>query len=139
MRVLVYVQSIDYLFYKSSHRCHKQKVYLHCVSFNSPFVLQVNSQRVQDIGFSTECLNRLCLFTLLLSLQEYWQYSQVNGFSPVCVLLFCFILPFFENDLVHWSQGHGFSPVWVLLCFFKLRPSENDLVHWSQQTEFFHD
>ena len=42
-----------------------------------------------------------------------------------------FILPYTENDLVHWSQGNGFSPVWVLLCFFKLQPSENDLVHWS--------
>ena len=33
-----------------------------------------------------------------------------------------FILPFTENDLVHWSQGNRFSPEWVLLCFFKLRP-----------------
>ena len=55
--------------------------------FNSPFVLQVNKQRLQDICFSSECLNSLCCFKLHICVQEYWHDSQVNGFSPVCVLL----------------------------------------------------
>ena len=55
--------------------------------FNSPFVLQVNKQRLQDICFSSECLNSLCCFKLHIRVQEYWHDSQANGFSPVCVLL----------------------------------------------------
>ena len=89
-------------------------------NFKSPFVLQVNIQRSQDISVSSECLYRLCLFKSLPVVQEYWHDSQVNGFSPVCVLLCFFKSPLVEQLYWHDSHVNGFSPVCFLLCISNL-------------------
>ena len=51
-----------------------------------------------------------------------WFISTI-GF--LCV----FKLPAWENNFEHWSQINGFSPLWVLLCVFNSSAVENDLQH----------
>ena len=56
-------------------------------------------------------------------------FVHLKGFSPVCVLSCFFKLPYCEKLLSHFEHLNGFSPVWVLSCVFKLHATEKLLSH----------
>ena len=56
------------------------------------------------------CFVLMCLFRLLLWLEEYWQIVHENGFVPVCVRI-CFSISLF--DLVNFAQNGQVN--WAIL------------------------
>ena len=58
-------------------------------------------------------------------------------FSSVCILIWLFRLPEWENILLHSLQIYGLSSVWILMWHFRLPDWENILSHSLQGNGFF--
>lgn len=97
----------------------------HRVSFSPEIYLTLHF----SLLFSTE---HLCLWTRYLRENCFSHTLQVNGFSPVCLLVCRTNAELSLKLNLQTAQAKGFSPVCVLLWLFKFACWEN---LWSQSEQ----